>query len=471
MAESTRDIERQILGNIWTSNEIYESLLYLCDDLGSRFGGTESEHKAAEFLQQKMKDYGLQNVHLEEFPVYAWERGSCELSLTAPVEREFSAIAMPFAGSGDIEGEIIDVGEGEAEDFARVGDAVRGKIVLSAAETNRPGEVTLHRTDKYRLAVEAGAIGHIFVNKNPGLLHITGALYAKNPGGKDDADHEAPIPGIGITHEAGSMIRRFADRGTLRARIKLNNRTYLSKSYNVVGDIPGQNADEILLFGGHYDGHDIAYGAGDDAAGTLVGLEVGRVLAPFAGQLKRTVRVICFGYEELGLGGSFKHVERYTDPDSKETLVYVMNLDGAGRGQGGQERINTSADPVMREWFEQWAKDHHYAITTNNRVSAHSDHFPFFLEGFPSATLMSADSTAGMIGRGYGHTEGDTVDKVTLRGLQMGAALAARVALSMANADALPSGRRSQAEVRSELEKAGMLNFLTHHWGRDNRAV
>lgn len=471
MADTARDIGRKVLGDVWTSGEIYQSLLYLCDDLGSRFGGTEAEHKAGDFLLQKMKDYGLKNVHLEEFPVYAWDRGSCELTLTAPVEREFSAIAMPFAGSGEFEGEIIDLGEGETEDFERAGDAVRGKIVLSAAETNRPGEVTLHRTDKYRLAVDAGAVAHIFVNKNPGLLHITGALYAKNPGGKDDADHEAPIPGIGVTHETGSMIRRLAERGTPKAKIKLQNRTYLSKSHNVVGDIPGQNADEIVLFGGHYDGHDIAYGAGDDAAGTLVGLEVGRVLAPFAGQLKRTVRIICFGYEELGLGGSWKHSERYTDPSSNETLCFVMNLDGAGRGQGGQERINATGDLAVKEYFNRWAEANHYQLGSSNRVSAHSDHFPFFLAGYPSATLNSADSTAGMIGRGYGHTEGDTVDKVHLRGLQMGAAVAARVALAMANEETLPSSRRSEAEVHAELEKSGMTNFLTHHWGRDNRAV
>jgi aminopeptidase YwaD len=471
MAESAKDIERHILGNIWTSGEIYESLLYLCDDLGSRFGGTESEHRSATFLKEKMEAYGLQNVHLEEFPVYAWDRGSCELTLTAPVEREFSAIAMPFAGSGEIEGEVIDLGEGETADFERAGEAVRGKIVLSAAETNKPGEVTLHRTDKYRLAVDGGAIGHIFVNKNPGLLHITGALYAQNPGGKDDADHEAPIPGIGITHETGSMMRRLAERGTLNVKIKLENRTYLSKSYNVVGDVPGQNTDDIILLGGHYDAHDISYGAGDDAAGTLVGLEIGRVLAPFAGQLKRTVRIICFGYEELGLGGSFKHTERYTDPNSKENLVYVVNLDGAGRGQGGQERVNTTGDASMQAWFEQWADDNHYAISTNNRISAHSDHFPFFLAGYPSATVNSADSTAGMIGRGYGHTEGDTVDKVTLRGLQMGAAVATRIAIALADADSLPTGRRSESEVADALENAGMSNFLTHHWGRDNRAV
>ncbi len=90
MADAVREIERQVLGEIWTSGEMMESLRYLCDDLGSRFGGTESEHMAAEFLQAKMHEYGLKNVHLEEFPVYTWERGVCELTLTAPVGQSAS---------------------------------------------------------------------------------------------------------------------------------------------------------------------------------------------------------------------------------------------------------------------------------------------------------------------------------------------------------------------------------------------
>jgi Zn-dependent M28 family amino/carboxypeptidase len=472
MVETTRDIERQVLGDIWTSGAIYAHLRYLCDDLGSRFGGSASEHAAAEFLLGKMREYGLRNAHIEEFPVYTWERGVCELALTAPVERGFSAIAMPFAPAGDFEGDVVDVGEGETADFERAGDSVRGKIVLSAAETNKPGETALHRTDKYRLAADAGALGYIFVNKNPGLLHITGALYARNPGGPDDVDHEAPIPAIGITHEAGSMIRRFAERGPARARIHLENHTLRSHSANVVGDIPGgDRPDEIILFGGHYDGHDIAQGAGDDAAGTLVGLEAGRVLAPLAGQLKRTVRIICFGYEELGLGGSFKHAERYTAGGTSESLRFVMNLDGAGRGAGGQERVNVTGDPALRAHFDTLPAKLHYDFETGDRISAHSDHFPFFLAGFPSATLNSRDSTAGMIGRGYGHTEGDTVDKVTLRGLQMGAALAARLAIDLANVEPFPAERRGEADVHAALEQAGMSNFLIHHWGRDNRVT
>ena len=471
MAEGTREIERHVLGEVWTSDEIYRSLRYLCDDLGSRFGGSASEQAAAEFLLGKMRDYGLQNVHLEEFPVYTWERGTCELRLTAPVERAISAIAMPFAPAGDLAGEVIDVGEGETDDFARVGEAVRGKIVLSAAETNKPGEVALHRTDKYRLAVEAGAIGYIFLNKNPGLLRITGALYARNPGGATDADHEAAIPAVGISFEEGALIRRLAERGTLGVRLHLENRTYRSRSANVVGDIPGQRPDEVVLFGGHYDGHDIAQGAADDAAGTLVGLEIGRVLAPFAGRLRRTVRIICFGYEELGLGGSWRHADRYIAPDNTEQLLIAMNLDGAGRGNGGQEQIIATGDDALAAYFRQLPGALNYDFQIGNRISAHSDHFPFFLVGFPSATLNSRDATAGMIGRGYGHTEGDTVDKVSLRGLQMGAAFAARVAIQLANADPFPAERRDGEAVRRALDDARMGHFLDHHWGRANRVA
>lgn len=466
MSEELQAIERHILGEVWTTDEMYRNLVHLCDDLGHRFGGSPSEHKAAEFLQDKMRAYGLRNVHLEEFPVYTWDRGPCSLTVTSPDTRELSAIAMPYTGSGTFEGQLIDVGGGEQEDYERLGDVVRGNVVVTAAET----ATRSHRTDKYRWAHQAGATAVIFVNQNPGLLHITGALYAKNPGGPNDEEHEAPIPAIGVTWETGSLLQRLLDRGDVNVRIDTENRTYLSHSYNVVGDIPGRDlADEIILFGGHYDGHDIAQGAADDGAGTLVGLETGRVLAHFAGRLRRTVRIICFGCEEIGLIGSWAHADSYAAEGNNERLRYVMNLDGAGRGSGGRERINVTNDHEWAEYFSRFAEEHHYPFQIQERLSVHSDHFPFFLAGYPSATLQSEDATAGMIGRGYGHTEGDTVDKVTLRGLQMGAALSARVAAKLALADDLPDGFRDADGIKQTLEDEQLGHVLEHHWGRDNR--
>ena len=63
--------------------------------------------------------------------------------------------------------------------------------------------------------------------------------------------------------------------------------------------------------GGHYDGHDISQArAATTAPARSSGLEAARALARYKGQIKRTIRVICFGAEEIGLLGAFHHAAR-----------------------------------------------------------------------------------------------------------------------------------------------------------------
>jgi aminopeptidase YwaD len=280
--DDLRTLEQQIIGAAWTSDEPYRVLRELCDDIGHRFGGSESERLGGEFLARKMRDYGLRNVRIEEFPMAGWERGSASLRLVEPVERQYTCVAMPYCPSADLTAELIDVGEGELADFERLGEQVRGKIVISAAETNKPGERKSHRTDKFGWAIERGAVGYIYINQNPGMLHITGSITGRNPNGSTAADREASIPGVGVSWEAGSAILRLIERdgGRGKVHLKLENRTYDSLSRNVIGEIVGaEQPNEVVLLGGHFDGHDISQGAGDDGAGTVTGLEAGRLLA------------------------------------------------------------------------------------------------------------------------------------------------------------------------------------------------
>ena len=453
--EHLNAIDRHILGTIWTSDESFRTLTYLCDDLGHRFAGSDREHTAAMHLKAKMEEYGLQNVRLEEFPMASWTRGKCELSLVSPLERTFSAIAMPYCPTAEIEADVVDVGEGELPDFERMADQISGKIVLTDAETNKPGQRGSHRNDKFAWAIERGALACVYINQNPGMLHITGSITGRVPGGSSAAEREAPIPGIGISYEGGMTIRRLASRGQLRMKISTENETYDSRSYNVVGEVVGtEHPEEIILLGGHFDGHDIAQGAGDDGAGTVTGLEAGRGLAGLQGQLKRTVRVICFGSEEVGLLGAWHHANTHKD----ENFRFVMNLDGAGRGTGGQEQVTVSSLPEMADYFRGLTTDLAYDFSVKDELNSHSDHFPFALRGIPNGTLNSKDSTAGMIGRGWGHTEADTLDKISLRGLQMSAILVARLAARMSEDDNFPGRTRSVDEVRQQLSDADILD-------------
>ncbi len=454
--ERLRELDRVVLGEIWASDEAWRNLVYLCDDLGHRFAGSEQEWRAAEFLAERLRAYGLENVHLEEFSIATWERGSSHLWVVEPLERKLSVLAMPYCPSARVEAEVIDVGEGELPDFDRLASKIPGKIVLTDAETNRPGERKSHRTDKYNWAVQRGAAAVLFVNQNPGQLHITGSLTGRNPNGTSAVDREAPIPGLGLTYETGLFLRRLAERGTLRLRLATENWTREARSANVIAELPGcTRPEEIILVGGHYDGHDIAQGASDDGAGTVVGLEVGRALAHLRGQLARTVRVICFGAEELGLLGAYHHAARAAARD--ERIRFVLNLDGAGRGSGGQEQLVLSGFPELVPYFQAISRELPYDFAIRDELNAHSDHFPFALRGIPNATLSSRDATAGMIGRGWGHTEADTLDKVTLRSMQLAAALAARLVIRLSEDEEFPGRQRTLEEVRQQLAEAGLL--------------
>jgi hypothetical protein len=458
--DELREMERAILGDIWTTDEPYRVLRELCDNIGHRFGGSESERRGAEFLRDKMLAYGLQNVRIEEFPMAGWERGAASLRLLSPAERDYSCVAMPYCPSADLRAELLDVGEGELADFQRLADQVPGRVVISAAETNKPGERGSHRNDKYGWAVPYGAAAHIFVNQNPGLLHITGSVAGPGQGGGAGPEREAPIPAVGVSWEAGSAILRLMRNagGDGTVHLNLSNRTVAATSRNVVGEIVGaEKPDEVILLGGHFDGHDISQAAGDDGAGAITGLEAGRALAALKGKLRRTVRVICFGSEEIGLLGAFHHA-RINDPDS---FRFVMNLDGAGRGAGGQEQMTLSGWPEIGVWMTRFSEEHHYDFAIRDQMNSHSDHYPFALLGIPNGTLNAKDTSAGMVGRGWGHTEADTFDKLSLRGLQMSAALVARLALAIAQDDTFPTRHRTLDEVREQLEAEKLLDKAT----------
>ncbi len=451
----SKDLHARIAGEIWTTDEPYRNLEEFTDVIGSRWAGSDSEHAGGEWLKAKLESYGLQNVRLEPVPFGAWTRGHATLELTAPVQKAFSCIALPYSPAGDLEADLLDAGNGEEEDFERLGDEVKGKIVIVAAETNAIGTKTQklsHRTDKLRFAVDAEAAGIIYVNQNPGLLHITGGIAA--PGGGP-----ADILAVGTSWEHGQTILRLAKRGGGQARVKIAiGGTFQPEntSYNVTGEIVGAaHPDELVLAGGHYDGHDISQAALDDGAGTIVALEAARVLATLpAGSIDRTIRFVLFCGEEVGLFGSWQYTKDHQDEVGRTR--FMLNLDGAGRGKGGNESITISGRPELVDWFEDHARQTHYRMKVTDLLTPHSDHFPYAIQGIPTATLQSPDDSATMVGRGWGHTEGDTFDKATLRGLQMSSLATARLLLELANDDGFPYERKTTAALQEQLTDLGL---------------
>lgn len=455
-AEALARAEKAVLGEIWTSSEAYDNLVYLCDRVGNRWAGSESERRAAEYLLEKARQYGLRNVAGQEFRHNGWTRGPVRLDVIAPVAREVTAIALPYTPAADLEGEVIWVDQGEEEDFKRLEGQIKGKIVLSAAEASPgAGQRSSHRREKFARAVDAGAIAFLFANQNPGTLAITGALAAGFP---------AEIPGLGLPKESGDYIVRLLASGPVRLRLHIEASFAPTSSLNVIGEVgPAAAASPFLVVSGHYDAHDIAVGALDNAAGAVICLEAARALATVADALPMTVRVALFACEEVGLLGAWHYAEQAKA--DLDRCRFLLNIDSAAGSYPGQERLNLCGFPDLVAYFQSVGQRMRYDFPVKDGLSAYSDHFPFAVAGVPNATMGASDPSSRLVGRGWGHTSADTVDKVAPKALQASAATAARLLLHLAFDQSWPGQHRTAADM-AETIASSPIGWYVERFGR-----
>jgi len=429
--------DKTLIAEAWTSRDLYANLETLCD-FGSRFAGTPSEAQARDFIADKFRAYGLSDVRAEPFEYLGWWRGTCALNVTAPIQRAFDAISLVYSPStppGGLSAPIVEVGMGTEKEYARKKDALAGKIVVCSSANPEEGRRP-HRREKYGWAVDAGAVAFIYTRHLQGGLPETGSLRAGRLG---------EIPAVAVSYETGFALKRLMEKGEVVVTLDVHNESRPTTAWHVVGEVPGKNS-EMIVVGAHYDGHDISLGAMDDASGTCLVLELARLFAPLRGQLRRTIRFVAFACEELGVLGSAKYVEAHRG--EMKNIALMINLDGAvGNGHKG---FAFSGLEDVEALLKSIAKETGYALRLHERVVTASDNFPFFMEGVP-AIMMTAKEDDRALGRGFGHTALDTLDKVSERDMKECAMVAARVLLRLAaSADSI--GRhRTPAEIKEIL--------------------
>ena len=100
----------------------------------------------------------------------------------------------------------------------------------------------------------------------------------------------------------------------------------------------------------------------------------------------------------------------------------------------------------------------HYPLTVHERLSTSSDHFPFVMHGIPTGLVENEAppaSASGLVGRGWGHTIADTVDKVRPATVQSAAVVTARLLLRLAEDERWPGRQRTPAAVEGRSRRYG----------------
>jgi Iap family predicted aminopeptidase len=438
-------LDKEILGEVYSSTESLDNLTILCDEFGSRFPGTEGDRASVEFMVDKLKCYGLKNAHYETFNLLGWVRGRGRLEIVDPIQKSLECISLPHALPGRVESKLIDLGDGPLEAYEKRKSEIDGNIVMVTSRTPFDMKRSLHRTEKYLRSILAGAKGFIFMSHYPAYGPITGVMY--------------PItPAVGISYENGQFLSRLIKRyDEIDVKLETSDEIVEQTSYNVVADIPGSSdEEEFVIVGAHYEGHDISQGAIDSGSGACVVLEIARVLNKINKSINRRIRFICFGVEEIGCYGSVNYVKHHDDELSK--IMFMLNLDAAGNE--GRKGVGFNGVPELEPFFRKAVEEMKVDAPIYQTVTPYSDHFPFFVKGIPTASGGDPEARIRTGGRGYGHTHYDTVDKVELHYLREAAANYARFLLRVANNDKWPAKHRKRCEVESILKEQGFFETV-----------
>ena len=462
MSIDLEEIMQNVCGDLWLNNNTYKDVVELSDNLGPLFAGTENEKKGKDWLYAKFKEYGLENVKVDEFSYYGWKRGDvCKLEL--PEERSFCGKPMrvfalprsPPTSEKGVEAELIYLGSGTREDFEENKENIKGKIVM--VQSGGPVGRSIYRITKYHLAREMGAEGFIFMFGIEGRLipagtALWGPRYIPGVGFLPDVDYIEKPPAVGVSWETGQYMIRLMKKGPLKVRLTTNNE-YVPNTpgWNIVGDVIGNKyPDEVVIIGAHWDGHDISQGALDDTLGAVGLLNIGRALAKYKGKLKRTLRVVSFGVEETHMGGSRHYVDKYKN--DLKNIVCMFNCDGFARR--GDAHLMSNNDEILRFlWKVTNEDDIPIKVSRRDKGRSGSDATPFYLEGVPTANFGgTSEPGKGASGRYPDHTAADTADKLNVKRIRTACMKFAQILVSMLNEEKRFAHTMPKAEILSDVD-------------------
>jgi carboxypeptidase Q len=297
----------------------YELVEALTTEVGPRLAGTEAEARARAWAVERLQGLGFSNVRVETFDIPVWVRGEERAEIISPFPQPLVVTALGNSGAtpaGGIEAEVVGYDSMAAFEAAPA-EEVRGRIVFvsHAMQANQDGSgygpFGAARRDGPTLASRRGARAI--------LVRSIGTDYHRNPhtGVQTFAEGVRPIPAGALTLPDAEQLQRVLARARargepVRLRLVMTPRQIgRRQSGNVIAEVPGSDASAgAILIGGHLDSWDLGTGAFDNAAGVAITTAAAhRVMR--AGQPRRTIRVVLFGAEEVGVFGGADYFRRH----------------------------------------------------------------------------------------------------------------------------------------------------------------
>ena len=338
-------------------DRVLEHIRVLSVEIGSRPAGSPQEMEAIAYAREQFERWGYR-VDVQAFAVSSELLRAASLVVEQPERRSLPALPFLGAPAGAVSGRLLDAGTGRQEEFPS--DA-GGAIVLIQ-------RLDVPFVDMARRARAAGAGAVIVANREPGLFH----------GGFDPP---IDLPVIAIDQADGEALRTLLAAGTVEVTVTVEEQREVA-THNIIARLPGSACR--TMSGAHYDSVPATPGAGDNASGSAMVLELARAAA--AAGLSGHCFVL-FGAEETGLDGSELFVSRLTT-EERETLSALFNYDVVA---GNAPPLAAGSDGLL-DRAEELAEREGLDVEFSPRPGEiPSDHLSFLEAGIPALILTSPD--------------------------------------------------------------------------------
>lgn len=439
--EATENSQLQILGH------------ELMDGIGPRLVGSPQMLEAHEWAVEQYKSWGIEARNEKWGEWRGWERGITHIDMVEPWTRSLAGTQLswsPSSPQGGAKGEVIILPElADSVAFQKWLPSVKGKYVMISAPqlTGRPDynweefstpESFAKMKEERTKFEEAWAARLLKTGKgrrdlpialeNAGALGMITSYWSKGFGAnKIFSASTKKVPTVDLSLEDYGMLYRLAESGkkpeiNLNAQSKENG---VVPTFNTIAEIKGtEKPDEYVMLSAHFDSWDGGTGATDNGTGSILMMEVMRILKQVYPNPKRTILVGHWGSEEQGLNGSRAFVEDH--PEMLNKIQALFNQDnGTGRivnlsGQGYVESYE-----YLGRWLSKVPSDITSEIKTEfpgNPGSGGTDHVSFVAAGVPAFNL-------GALNWSYfnytWHTNLDTYDKIVFDDVRKNAILTA----------------------------------------------
>jgi carboxypeptidase Q len=479
----------------------------LMDGIGPRLTGSPNLKRANEWTRDQLTAMGCANAHLEDWGEFGmgWLQLNTWSRMTSPDSAVFITQAAPWspATKGPVTAPVTWVDIKDEKDFDKYKGKLAGKIVffgdmrdvkpVDKVLFTRDEDSDLKKTQEYplnppnpnnsfaaflkRLAFRE-KVGQ-FLAAEQVVAVITPSRDGRNGGGSggtifDDSgagfgwliyqrEHANALPVAVTAIENYGRVYRLLKAGvpvTLELNIDTKFTGDHEHGFDTIAEIPGTDPklkDEIVMVGGHLDSWASATGATDNGAGTVVAMEVMRILNTLHVKPRRTIRIGLWTGEEQGLFGSngyvkqhFGEIPRSSDPEQLLIPEYdrdaagpiqfkpefqkisgYFNVDnGSGRIRGIYLQENAAIGSIFAQWIEPLKDLGVTTITVRN--TGGTDHESFDAVGVPGFQFIQDPLDYGS--RTH-HSNMDTYERLQAEDLAQAAAVEATFVYNAAMRD------------------------------------